>query len=126
MTLSLKVIELRDKLLENCNYAIDRLEAAKKRVAYYSASNQEGETTGTSGTEPKNENTDTSGTKRPESDISYEVSDREIVNNFTILTHGVLIQEWQHFLYGIFAEGVVYYLSGYDLDTGLLPKNCTS
>jgi len=28
-----------------------------------------------------------------------------------ILTHGALIQEWEHFLYDIFAEGVIYYLS---------------
>jgi len=33
-----------------------------------------------------------------------------------ILTHGVLIQEWERFLYDVFVEGVIYYLRGYDLD----------
>ena len=119
MCLSSKVKKLRDELLENCKYAIDRLDAAMERVAYYSSNNQEDDTPGTSGTNeaPVKTTTSTSGTKKSESDISYEISDPEIVNSFMELTHGVLIQEWQHFLSGIFAEGVVYYLSGYDLDT---------
>ena len=117
MCLFSKVKDLREKLLQNCKYAIDRLKEAEKRVAYYSSNNTKDPTTVSSATnKPESDTTtDPSGTKRSESDISYEITDREIMNSFMSLTHGVLIQEWEHFLYDIFTEGVVYYVKGYNL-----------
>ncbi len=108
MTLSSKVIELRDKLLENCNYAIGRLEAANHIVSNFTSNNKRDTTTSSSG---ENESKDVIAVDN----ISYEVTDYEIKNSFMILTHGVLIQEWEHFLYDIFVEGVIYYLKGYNL-----------
>lgn len=112
MCLSSKVKTLRDELLENCQYAIDRLGEANNRV--YASSNQEDAPTGsTTPNKPAEETTtDPYGTKKSENDISYRiVGDREIMDSFMILTHGVLIQEWELFLYDIFAEGVIHYLS---------------
>ena len=145
MCLFSKVKDLRGKLLRNCKYAIDRLEAAKKRVyyfsntqkdtisatdtsmadttekrvSYYSSNNQKDATTGPSATDtPMADTTDSPQiAKKPESDIRFENEDEEIMNSFMILTHGVLIQEWELFLYGVFAEGVIYYLRGYNFDS---------
>ncbi len=105
MCLSSKVKNLRDKLLENCKYAIDRLEVSESKVAYASSS-QENTITGSS---------DTKSEKEPESDAFFEITDSKIMSGIMELTHGVLIQEWEHFLNDIFVEGVIYYLRGYDL-----------
>jgi len=120
MTLSSKIIELRDKVLENCNYAVSRLEAANRIVLDFTSSNKKDTTTSTSGGDKKDTTTSSSGEDkhgdiRSVDNTSYGVTDLEIKNSFMILTHGALIQEWEHFLYDIFVEGVIYYLKGYNL-----------
>jgi hypothetical protein len=115
MSLDSKVKELRDKLLENCKYAIERLKAAKERVIYYSAQNQE--STSTNSGPPNQPQDNLTDTKGSENVTTYEITDKAIIKSFMELTHGVLIQEWEHFLYDIFSEGVVYYLNGYNLET---------
>lgn len=110
MCLSSKVKNLRDELLQNCKYAIKQLKDHQKKVESSPSRNV---TTGSSTPDKPIDNTTTEslGTKQSESNISYEFSNREIINSFMILTHGVLFQEWWLFLYDMFAEGYIYYLS---------------
>jgi hypothetical protein len=126
MCLSTKVAELRNKLLQNCKYAIDRLEVAEYMVSHFVSSNKmltitESPTPSVSGLPTPSDTylsiqlPQKSGTQTDDA-TSYEISDKEILNKFMELTHGVLIQEWEHFLYDVFVEGVIYYLKGYDLD----------
>jgi hypothetical protein len=130
MCLSSKVTELRNELLGNCKRAISRLEAAKSvvpegfsilnnRVAdtlsqtsVPSIATVEGEVVNNTNSE-----TTTKGT-------TFKITDDELVRDYMILTHGVLIQEWVHFLYSIFAEGLIRYLQGYDLGTPKFNINC--
>jgi hypothetical protein len=116
MCFSPKITELRNKLLQNCSSAIDRLEKAEQRVTYFTSTHQK-TTTGSpepSVTDLPPQSSQMSGATTDNA-TSYEITDKDILNSFLILTHGVLIQEWEHFLYGVFAEGVIYYLSGYNL-----------
>lgn len=113
MNLYSKVKELREELLKNCTYAIGRLKAAKEMVTYYFSQNQEvTRTNSNSIDEPQDSSI---GTKGFENDTDYEITDIVIMKSFMELTHGVLIQEWEHFLREIFVEGVIHYLKGYDL-----------
>lgn len=112
MCLSSKIAELRNELLQNCKHAISCLEAAEHMVSHFASSNKMPTFTGSSTPSlPKQE----SGAKTDDA-TSYEITDKAILNRFMMLTHGVLIQEWEHFLYDVFVEGVIYYLRGYDLD----------
>ena len=114
MTLSSKVIELRKELLQNCESAIDLLEANKNYVtAGYAFLNN---TSNLSKNKVPAED-DKTYTGSTDEGTTSEFTDDEAVKKFMILTHGVLIQEWDLFLRGIFAEGVIYYLRGYDLGT---------
>ena len=118
MTCSAKIKELRKQLLEKCDYAINRLEAAKERVTFASNNKKDTTTSTSSPGADKSEGdttTNTSLEKKSESDTNYEFTDSEIMDSFMELTHGVLIQEWEHFLYNIFVEGIIYYVRGYDL-----------
>lgn len=116
MCLSSKVKGSRDELLQNCKYAVDRLEEAEKRVVYYS--DQKDITTISACSASPTSSQETAGTQKPEDDIRYESTeptDEDIMNSFMILTHGTLIQELERFLYDIFVEGVILYSRGYDL-----------
>jgi len=126
MCLSSEVAKLRNDLLQNCKSAVDCLEAADLRVTSFASANKM--TTTTRSPEPtvtglsipsftglSIQSSQMSGSKSDDA-TSYEITDKEILNRFMILTHGVLIQEWEHFLYDVFVEGVIYYLKGYDLD----------
>ena len=124
MTISSQVIENRKYLLQNCTYAIERLQAAEDVIekgfpsAAYSAS-----ATSSDLFEPIRFPQD-----KDSNDINSNIGDRSQINgvqkfnikdellySFTSLTHSVLIQEWEHFLYDIFVEGVIHYLKGYGL-----------
>jgi hypothetical protein len=125
MCLSSKIAELRNELLQNCKYAIGCLEVAERMVTHIVSTNQMPTITSShtssiavlstqSVTDSSIQFPQMSGSK-PDDATSYKITD-EILNRFMILTHGVLIQEWEHFLYDVFMEGVIYYLKGYDLD----------
>lgn len=111
MSLSSKVKQLRDELLQNCKYAIDHLEASKQYVTrgYQNFGNQSDIASSKTSTPDASAFT-TSDILTPE-ETNIEITDTEVVHSFMILTHGVLIQEWEHFLYDIYAEGFVYYLN---------------
>ena len=108
MLLSSKVETLRDELLKNCQYAIKLLETSKLCVttAYSSVENF---------LKFPIESTDPSTSSIKDQVIAHQITDVEMINKFMVQTHGVLEQEWEHFLYDIFTEGVVYYVKGYDL-----------
>jgi len=117
MCLSSKIAELRNELLQNCKYAIGRLEAAERMVTYIVSTNQM--TTITSSPTPSVTDSPIQfsqmSVSKPGDATSYKITD-ELLNIFMILTHGVLIQEWEHFLNDVLVEGVIHYLRGYDLD----------
>jgi hypothetical protein len=104
--------------LENCKYAIDRLGTAKEIIERGSGIRLD--TAKETSTQPatyrsvltseitKDDATVTTGDK------NHEFKDK-IINDVYSVIHGILIQEWEHFLYDIFTEGVVYYIKGYDL-----------
>jgi len=129
MCLSSKIAELRNELLRSCKYATHCLEAAERRVSYSASvtSSDQTRTITDSSTPPVTSLSTPLGTvlsiqppqmsgAKTDDATSYEITDKEILNRFMILTHGVLIQEWERFLYDVFVEGVIYYLRGYDLD----------
>lgn len=119
MSLSSKVRKLRDELLKNCEYAIVRLKAAEDiiekgtNVLRDSANATYSEALTLIST-PDSSQISLKTNDEPSYKKNYEYKDK-IINDVYSVIHGVLIQEWEHFLYGIFAEGVVYYLRGYDL-----------
>jgi len=115
MCLFSKVEDLRGKLLQNCKYAIDRLEAAKDIIE--KGSNVLQDTAKMTSTQAATfySNPITSEIIRedaiiPSRDKPHQFKDK-IVNDVYSVIHGVMTQEWELFLYDIFAEGVIYYLS---------------
>lgn len=111
MYFSSKVKDLRNKLLQNCNLAIYRLETAEERVSTPSPDIS----TISAPPEPQTVFLGTAGTQEHLRTIKFKITDSEIMNSLMILTHGVLIQELERFLYDIFVEGVILYSRGYDL-----------
>lgn len=96
MSLSDKVKKLKEELLNNCKNSIELLETSKRCVTIgYIGGND---------VKPPGEQITSSISAEV---IFPKITDVEIVQNFMVLTHGVLIQEWEHFLYGIFFEGVI-------------------
>lgn len=114
MCLSSKVKDLRDKLLQNCKYAIYRLEEGKDMIEKGSGirldnTKETSTQVATSYSNPTSEitmadATITSGGK------NHKFKDK-IINDVYSVIHGVMTQEWELFLYDILAEGVIYYLS---------------
>jgi hypothetical protein len=101
MLLSSKVKKLRSELLTNCQYAIKLLETSNRYVTTAYSSD---DSFPKSPTEPIP--TSTLSVVNPQ-----QITDVEIINKFMVLTHGVLEQEWELFLYDIYVEGFICYLS---------------
>ncbi len=119
MCLSSKAKDLRDKLLENCEYAIDRLKKAVDMIEKGSSiredsMNETSSKTATSYSNPEDSKISLKTNDDPIAVHGSKFKDK-IINDVYSVIHGVLIQEWEHFLYDIFAEGVIYYLKGYNL-----------
>jgi len=116
MCLSSKVRDLRDTLLQNCDEAISRLRIFEQSIIIKvpQSSDKQPEAS-SSRTSPSDPSTNTTSSTLPAEAINVTTTDPKIANDYMVLTHGVLIQEWEHFLYDIFIEGVIYYLKGDNL-----------
>lgn len=127
MSLYSKVKELRDELLENCRYAVFCLKTveANKDALGMSPTREDSTKITSSPTLSSYSASDTNDTNvvhnynpNDPQNTTYKLED-EILYSFMTLTHGVLIQDWEHFLYDIFVEGVIYYLKGYNLSDSI-------
>ena len=120
MLLSSKVETLRDELLKNCQYAIERLKTSKnlieKGVQAVLSIAKETSSSSEDVVSYNNPEPDKISIKKTD-DISKNALDIElrykdkIINDIYSVIHGDLYQEWEHCLYGILGEGYIYYLS---------------
>jgi len=112
-----KIKELRDKLVENCKYAIGPLERTVDIIEKGSSifiledrMNKTSSKTATSYSNPEGSEICLKTNDAPNA-VHGSKSKDKIINDVYSVIHGVLIQEWEHFLYDLYAEGFVYYLN---------------
>ncbi|MBN2455815.1 MAG: hypothetical protein JXB29_04640 [Sedimentisphaerales bacterium] len=105
--------------MENCEYAIDRLEKAIDIIEKGSSIREDSMDMTSSEATTSYSNPEGSKISLKTSDVPNAPHDSKfkdkIINDIYSVIHGDLIQEWEHFLYDIFVEGVIYYVKGYNL-----------